>query len=197
MKKRVILYSDGACSGNPGVGGWAAVLIYGKAEKRLSGADGCTTNNRMELTALINGLKCLKESCDVEVFSDSSYITNAFNQGWLASWVAHDFKKADNKPVLNDDLWRELYELTKHQTLSFNWVKGHADNEYNNICDHLATTAIKEYNKLHEEPTAEEVIAEYEKTHGSESGQKSGSESGQKSGSESGQKSGSESGQKP
>ncbi|MCD8294244.1 MAG: ribonuclease HI [Clostridia bacterium] len=148
-KKTVVLYTDGACTGNPGVGGWACILTYGKAEKRLSGADPATTNNRMEMTALIQGLKCLKESCNVNVFSDSSYIINAFNQGWLDSWIRHGFRKADGKPVLNVDLWQELYELSKHQNLNFNWVKGHADNHMNNECDHMAVQAYRDYIEAH------------------------------------------------
>ena len=103
--KKVILYTDGACSGNPGVGGWGAVLMYGNAEKRISGADGATTNNRMEMTAVIEGLKCLKEPCEVEVYSDSAYTVNAFENGWIYGWQKNGFRKADNKPVLNVDLW--------------------------------------------------------------------------------------------
>lgn len=145
MMKKVILYTDGACSGNPGVGGWGAVLMYKNSEKRISGADGLTTNNRMELTAVIEGLRCLKEPCEVEVFSDSAYTVNAFVNGWVNEWVKNGFRKADNKPVLNDDLWRELLELTSVHKVTFIKVKGHADNEYNNICDKLATDAIKNF----------------------------------------------------
>lgn len=144
--KKVTLYTDGACSGNPGVGGWGAVLIYCGVEKRISGAEPDTTNNRMELTAVIEGLKCLKELCEVEVFSDSSYTVNAFNKGWVYGWIKNGFKKSDNKPVLNVDLWQSLLELTQKHKVKFNWVKGHADNEYNNICDKLATDAIKNFN---------------------------------------------------
>ena len=143
--KKVILYTDGACSGNPGVGGWGAVLMYGAAEKRISGSEAETTNNRMEMTAVIEGLKCLKEPCEVEIYSDSAYTVNAFNNGWLYGWLKNGFKKADNKPVLNEDLWRELAELTRAHKVTFIKVKGHADNEYNNICDKLATDAIKNY----------------------------------------------------
>ncbi len=144
--KKVTLYTDGACSGNPGVGGWGAVLLYCGVEKRISGAEPDTTNNRMELTAVIEGLNCLKEPCEVEVFSDSSYTVNAFNKGWVYSWIKSGFKKANNKPVLNVDLWQSLYALTQIHKVKFNWVKGHADNEYNNICDKLATDAIKNFN---------------------------------------------------
>lgn len=143
--KKVILYTDGACSGNPGVGGWGAVLMYKGAEKRISGACASTTNNRMEITAVIEGLKCLKEACEVEVYSDSAYVVNAFLNGWAAEWQQNGFKKADNKPVLNEDLWRELINLTARHKVRFVKVKGHADNEYNNICDKLATDAVKNF----------------------------------------------------
>ena len=143
--KKVILYTDGACSGNPGIGGWGAVLMYKNAEKRISGAIGSTTNNRMELTAVIEGLKCLKEPCEVEIYSDSAYAVNAFVNGWVYEWVKNGFKKSDNKPVLNEDLWRELHDLSSYHKVKFIKVKGHADNEYNNICDKLATDAIKNF----------------------------------------------------
>lgn len=145
MMKKVILYTDGACSGNPGVGGWGAVLMYKNAEKRISGADGSTTNNRMEVTAVIEGLKCLKEPCEVEIYSDSAYTVNAFVNGWVDEWIKNGFKKADKKPVLNEDLWRTLLDLTGKHKVKFIKVKGHADNEYNNICDKLATDAIKNF----------------------------------------------------
>ena len=143
--KKVILYTDGACSGNPGVGGWGAILMYRDAEKRISGAEAETTNNRMEMTAVIEGLKCLKEPCAVDIYSDSAYTVNAFQNGWLYGWMQNGYKKADNKPVLNEDLWRELAELTKIHKLTFYKVKGHADNEYNNACDKLATDAVKNF----------------------------------------------------
>ncbi|MDE6666826.1 MAG: ribonuclease HI [Clostridia bacterium] len=141
--KKVILYTDGACSGNPGIGGWGAVLMFKNFEKRISGAEQFTTNNRMELMAVIEGLKCLKEPCEVEVYSDSAYTVNAFANGWVYGWEKSGFKKADNKPVLNEDLWRELLNLTRTHQVTFIKVKGHADNEYNNICDKLATDAVK------------------------------------------------------
>lgn len=144
--KKVILYTDGACSGNPGVGGWGAVLKFGTAEKRISGAEPDTTNNRMEMTAVIEGLQCLKEPCEVTVYSDSAYTVNAFNNGWVYNWLRNGFKKSDNKPVLNEDLWRRMLELTRVHNVRFVWVKGHADNEFNNICDKLATDAVKNYN---------------------------------------------------
>ena len=143
--KRVTLYTDGACSGNPGIGGWGAVLIYNGKEKRISSAEDNTTNNRMEVTAVIEGLKCLKEPCEVGVYSDSAYTVNAFNNGWVYGWARLGWRKADNKPLLNEDLWQELYSLSKIHKLNFIKVKGHSDNEYNNICDKLATDAVKNF----------------------------------------------------
>lgn len=143
--KKITLYTDGACSGNPGVGGWGAVLMYNGYEKRISAAEECTTNNRMEVTAVIEGLKCLKEACIVDVYSDSAYTVNAFNKGWIFDWERSGWKKADNKQLLNEDLWRELFNLSKIHKLNFIKVKGHSDNEYNNICDKLATDAIKNF----------------------------------------------------
>ncbi len=143
--KKVILYTDGACSGNPGIGGWGALLMFKGVEKRISGAESSTTNNRMEMTAVIEGLKSLKEPCEVEVYSDSAYTVNAFENGWIYSWEKNGFKKADNKPVLNTDLWQILLQLTRVHKVRFIKVKGHADNEYNNICDKLATDAVKNF----------------------------------------------------
>lgn len=143
--KKIILYTDGACSGNPGVGGWGAVLMYNGHEKRISGAEPSTTNNRMELLAVISGLECLKEPCEVTVYSDSAYTVNAFISGWVYAWEKSGWKKSDNKPVLNVDLWQRLLSLTRVHQVSFIKVKGHADNEYNNICDKLATDAIKNF----------------------------------------------------
>ena len=143
--KKVTLYTDGACSVNPGVGGWGAVLMFNGYEKCISGAEESTTNNRMELTAVIEGLKCLKEPCIVEVYSDSAYVVNAFANGWILGWEKSGFVKSDNKPVLNVDLWRELLRLTRIHRVEFIKVKGHADNEYNNLCDKLATDAVKSF----------------------------------------------------
>ncbi len=145
--KKVTIYTDGACSGNPGVGGWGCVLMYKGFEKRLSGAEDNTTNNRMELFAVISALECLKEPCEVEVYSDSAYTVNAFVNGWVYEWERSDWKKADKKPVLNSELWQRLLALTKIHKVEFVKVKGHADNEYNNICDKLATDAVKNYKK--------------------------------------------------
>ena len=141
--KKVDLYTDGACSGNPGADGWGAVLIYNGIEKEISGGFPETTNNRMEIYAVIAGLKCLKTDCEVNVYSDSAYTVNAINAGWLDGWMKNGWKKADGKPVLNVDLWQELYALSCRHKLTFIKVKGHADNVYNNRCDALARAAIK------------------------------------------------------
>lgn len=140
--KRVTLYTDGACSGNPGPGGWGAVLIYGDRQKELCGGAAETTNNRMEITAVIEGLKALKMPCEVDVYSDSAYTVNAFADGWVKSWEKTGWKKADKKPVLNADLWQELLALTRIHRVTFHKVKGHADNELNNRCDCLARGGI-------------------------------------------------------
>ena len=141
--KKVDLYTDGACSGNPGAGGYGAILIYRGIEKEISGGEPSTTNNRMEIFAVIAGLRCLKESCDVTIYSDSAYTVNAFNKGWIQGWKTNGWKKADGKPVLNADLWLELLSLMEPHEIRFVKVKGHADNEYNNRCDALARSAIK------------------------------------------------------
>ncbi len=143
-KKRVILYTDGACSGNPGLGGFAGVLLYGEHKLEYSGSEIETTNNRMEILAVIEGLKRLKYACAVDVYSDSAYTVNAFLNGWIFSWKKNGWKKADGKALLNVDLWEELYDLTKYHEVSFHKVAGHADNELNNRCDELARKAIEE-----------------------------------------------------
>ncbi len=142
MKKTVTLYTDGACSGNPGLGGYGGILIYGEVKREYSGAELQTTNNRMELMAVIVGLKRLKYPCIVEVYSDSAYTVNAFDNGWIYAWKKNGWKKADNKPVLNVDLWEELYVLTQIHEVTFHKVAGHADNPLNNRCDELARGAI-------------------------------------------------------
>lgn len=142
-RKKVTIYTDGACSGNPGKGGWAAVLMYGEHKKEISGAEADTTNNRMELKAIIEGLKTLKMPCDVTLYSDSAYSVEAFNQNWIGSWVANGWKTSGKKPVMNVDLWQELISLTNKHNVTFVKVKGHADNEYNNRCDYLARKAIE------------------------------------------------------
>ena len=145
------IYTDGACSGNPGVGGWGVVILMGDFFKEFSGAEPKTTNNRMELVATIMGLKALKEACNVNLYSDSAYVVNAFSQGWLDSWQKNNWRNSSNDEVKNKDLWEELFNLTKTHSVTFIKVKGHADNEFNNRCDTLATTAIKDYIKEHPE----------------------------------------------
>ena len=142
--KKVLIYTDGACSGNPGPGGWGSILMYGDIKKEISGANENTTNNIMEITAVLEALKLLKEECDVEIYSDSAYVVNAFNQKWIENWKKNNWKTASKEPVKNQDLWKELYELTLKHKVKFIKVKGHSDNEFNNRCDYLATTAIKE-----------------------------------------------------
>lgn len=144
--KNVTVYTDGACSGNPGVGGWGAVLFYNGFSKEISGSEGETTNNRMELTAAIRALNLLKEKCSVSLYSDSAYLVNAFNEKWIFGWKKKNWKK-EGKDIPNADLWQELYRLNGFHELTFIKVKGHSDNEYNNLCDKLATGAIKEYKK--------------------------------------------------
>ena len=147
MKKQVTLYTDGACSGNPGIGGYAGILIYGDIQKEYNGAEASTTNNRMEVLAVIVGLKRLKYPCKVEVYSDSAYTVNAFSEKWIYGWKKSGWKKADGKPVLNEDLWRELYDLTVVHEVTFHKVAGHADNALNNRCHELARAAISEFRK--------------------------------------------------
>lgn len=141
--KKVTIYTDGACSGNPGPGGWGAVLICDDIKKEISGAQKDTTNNIMEITAVLEALKLLKFECDVEVYSDSAYVVNAFNQGWIYNWQKNNWRTASKEPVKNRELWEELYGLTKKHKVKFIKVKGHSDNELNNRCDFLATSAIK------------------------------------------------------
>ena len=143
--KTVTLYTDGACSGNPGPGGWGAILEYAGTEKELSGGEAQTTNNRMELTAVIAGLSALKEPCIVELYSDSKYVIDGLSKGWAASWQKNGWKKADKKPALNPDLWEKLLELTTIHKLNYHWVKGHADNPKNNRCDELAVAESKKF----------------------------------------------------
>lgn len=140
--EKVIIYTDGACSGNPGPGGWGSILMYKENKKEISGGLENTTNNVMELTAVIEALKLLKFPCEVEVYSDSAYVVNAFNQKWIYGWLKNGWKNSSKESVKNKELWQELYELTKIHKVTFIKVKGHADNEYNNRCDELARNAI-------------------------------------------------------
>ena len=141
--KEIVIYTDGACSGNPGPGGWGAVLLYRQIRKEISGYEPVTTNNRMELTAAIEALKLLKEPCRIELYSDSAYLVNAFEQHWLDSWQRHAWIKSDKKPVENQDLWKQLLALCDMHSVVWHKVKGHASNAENNRCDALATGSIK------------------------------------------------------
>ena len=141
----VIIYTDGACSGNPGPGGWACVLIYGPHMQEYSGYDPLTTNNRMELTAAIRALRCLKRSCEVDLYSDSAYLVNAFQNGWLQNWLKNGWKTSAKKPVENRDLWEELIALSRIHRIQFFKVRGHADNRWNNRCDELAVSEIQKH----------------------------------------------------
>ncbi len=143
MKEKVIIYTDGACSGNPGPGGWGAILMYKGNKKEVSGGCKNTTNNIMEITAVIEALKCLKIQSDVQVYSDSAYTVNAFNSKWIYGWIKNGWKTSNGDNVKNKELWQELYSLTQKHNVEFIKVKGHADNEYNNRCDELARNAIK------------------------------------------------------
>ena len=145
--KTVTLYTDGACSGNPGPGGWGAILEYNGVQKELSGGEENTTNNRMELTAVIRGLEALKENCIVELYSDSKYVIDGLEKGWAAQWRRNGWKKADRKPALNVDLWERLLCLVEKHGIRYHWVKGHADNPMNNRCDQLA---VAQWQKLKE-----------------------------------------------
>ncbi len=146
--KKVTIYTDGACSGNPGPGGWGTILIYGDYKKELSGYMPDTTNNRMELFAIIQGLDALKQSCIVDVYSDSAYVINAFNEGWIFNWQKNGWKKSDKKnTVENMDLWKYLLRIMERHQVSFHKVKGHANDPINNRCDKLATDQIKANNR--------------------------------------------------
>lgn len=142
--KNVIMYTDGSCSGNPGPGGWAAVLIYGKHRKEFSGAESPTTNNRMELKAAVEGLSKLNEPCRVELHTDSAYMHKAFTEGWIKKWVKNGWRTASKKPVENQDLWKQLIEQDERHNIVWKKVKGHADNVLNNRVDELAVQARKD-----------------------------------------------------
>ena len=145
--KKVTIYTDGACSGNPGAGGWGAVLFYGNIKKEISGYDAITTNNKMELTAAIEALNKLKVPCEVDLYSDSAYLINGFNEGWVNNWMLNGFRNAKKKPVENAELWQELINLNSAHKITWIKVKGHADNVYNNRCDELATGEIAKHNR--------------------------------------------------
>ena len=143
MKKHIEIFTDGACSGNPGPGGWGAILRFGEHEKELSGGEKNTTNNRMELTAVISALSALKEPCEVTLTTDSKYVADAIEKGWAVSWKNNGWRKADKKPALNSDLWEELLNLLEIHEVTFNWVKGHAGHPENERCDKLETYFYK------------------------------------------------------
>lgn len=144
----VTIYTDGACSGNPGPGGWGAILMLGENRKEISGGSENTTNNIMELTAVIEALKILKRPCKVNVYSDSAYVVNAFLQKWIYGWMKKGWKTASGDSVKNKELWQELYSLTKTHDVTFNKVKGHSDNEFNNRCDEMAVAESKKFTRI-------------------------------------------------
>lgn len=143
-QSQVDIYTDGACSGNPGPGGWAAILKVGSFEKEISGFESDTTNNRMELMAAIKGLSELNRPCKVNLYSDSAYLVKAFNEKWLDNWQKNGWRNAAKQPISNSDLWQELLKLATEHTIKWIWIKGHADNPYNNRCDELAVQEIKD-----------------------------------------------------
>lgn len=145
MPKIVTIYTDGACSGNPGPGGWGAILRYGPHEKELSGGESQTTNNRMELTGVIRALEALRERCIVELYTDSRYVCDALTKGWVYGWRANGWKKPDKKPALNVDLWERLLALMEQHEVRVHWVRGHAENEFNNRCDKLAVAESQRF----------------------------------------------------
>ena len=143
--KKVAIFTDGACSGNPGPGGWGAILKYGEHTAELSGGEESTTNNRMELTAVINAVSRLKEPCDIRIYTDSQYVANGFNQGWIWNWKKNGWKKSDKKPVLNPELWEQLLKALSPHKYQFIWVKGHAGLPENERCDRLAVAQSEKY----------------------------------------------------
>lgn len=143
MNKKVTIYTDGACSGNPGKGGYAAVLIYENNVKEISGYEEDTTNNKMEMMAVIKALELIKFNCDIEIYSDSSYVVDSVEKGWLYGWEKNNWIKSDKKEVKNISLWKELLKYLRMYNIKFNKVKGHSTNEYNNRCDKLAVDAYK------------------------------------------------------
>ena len=145
MKDEVTNYTDGACSGNPGPGGWGTILSARGVKKELSGGERSTSNNRMELTGVIRALSALKEPCEVDLYTDSKYVLDALTKGWAKSWRARGWVKADKKPALNPDLWQTLLELTERHTMHYHWVKGHADNPKNNRCDQMAVAESRKF----------------------------------------------------
>lgn len=146
--KSVTLYTDGACSGNPGPGGWAAILIYQGHKKELAGGEAETTNNRMELIGVIEGLRALKEPCSVDLWSDSRYVIDALEKGWAERWRQNGWMRSKKEGAKNPELWEELLQLTEKHELHYHWVKGHADNPWNNRCDMLAVQQRDKYSRI-------------------------------------------------
>ena len=144
-RKTVTVYTDGACSGNPGPGGWGAILRYGPHEKVISGGEAETTNNRMELTAAIRALEALTEPCAVELYTDSRYLVDALEKGWVYNWKRNGWRKPDKKPALNVDLWEQLLALLETHEVRLHWVRGHADNAFNNRCDKMAVAESRKF----------------------------------------------------
>jgi len=143
--KKVYIYTDGACKGNPGRGGWGTILVFGEHEKELSGGEANTTNNRMELMAVISGLEALKEPCAMTLTSDSKYLVDAIQKKWLENWQKRNWRKADGSPALNRDLWERLQKQLDRHEVTFRWIKGHAGHPYNERCDRLAVEAIEKF----------------------------------------------------
>lgn len=143
--KKIMMYTDGACSGNPGAGGYGCILVYNGKEKIISGGEGDTTNNRMELTAVIKGLEALKEPCSVTVTSDSKYVIDSVKLGWVYGWKKKGWKKSDGKPALNVDLWEQLLPLLERHEVTFEWIKGHNGHPYNERCDTLAVEEVERH----------------------------------------------------
>lgn len=160
IMKKVQIYTDGACSGNPGDGGWAAILVYNGHEKEISGFEKNATNNRMELRAAIEALKCLKEPCEAELFSDSAYLVDTFNSNWLKNWKSNEWLKSSKDEVKNIDMWKELDSLCGVHKVKWVKVKGHSDNEYNNRCDRLAVNEIKRHREMQGRQSAANIETE-------------------------------------
>ena len=143
--KKIKMYTDGACRGNPGPGGYACILVYGENEKVVSGGEKETTNNRMELSAVIEGLSALKEPCEITIVSDSKYVVSAINEGWLSSWIKKGWKKSDGKAVLNVDLWKKYVDASSNHSIKYEWIKGHNGHEYNERCDSIAVSKAEKF----------------------------------------------------
>ncbi len=158
--KQITIYTDGACSHNPGPGGWGAILTYGRHEKEISGFVPETTNNRMEIFSAIQAFRCLKEPCSVDLYSDSAYLVNAFQKGWIQGWQRNGWRTANKQPVENQDLWQQLLVSMAQHRVVWHKVKGHADNAYNNRCDQLARGEVEAYLKTVRQPASLDQLLE-------------------------------------